>query len=126
MNGKNQKTMIRYFSQADFNNANPPCSMADMNQDTLKRFDKARHIAGIPFYVNSAFRTVEHERRQGRNGTSSHTTGRAMDIRAIGGRNRYLVVNALLKAGFNRIGVHERFIHADDDPNKDQQVIWFY
>lgn len=118
--------MIKYFTQKDFNNCTPPCSMGDMNQETLKKFDKARHIAGIPFAVNSAYRTIEHERSQGRNGQSSHTSGRAMDIRAIGGRQRFLIVNALLKAGFTRIGVHERFIHADDDPAKDQKVIWFY
>jgi hypothetical protein len=36
------------------------------------------------------------------------------------------VVNALLKAGFKRIGVAKTFIHADDSETHDQEVMWLY
>ncbi len=98
--------------------------MEDMNPDTLKRFDRARHRAGVPFVVNSAFRTVEHEISRGRDGTSSHTKGQAMDIRAVGGRQRYLILEAMMDEGFNRIGVYPGYFHFDDDPTKHPNVLW--
>jgi uncharacterized protein YcbK (DUF882 family) len=117
---------MKYFSNTDFQRANPPCKMSDMNQTTLHRFDHARELAGIPFIVNSAYRTVEHEKKQGRAGTSAHTTGHAIDIRAVDGVTRFKVVKALIDAGFNRIGVAQTFIHADDSPTHPPNVLWFY
>ena len=116
----------KYFSENEFKKCVPACSLQDMHPDTIKRLDLARSISGIPFVINSAFRTVAHEKAQGRAGTSSHTTGRAVDIRCNTDRNRFLVVNALLTAGFTRIGVHKTFIHADDSPKHTERVIWFY
>jgi len=116
----------RFFKESEFRNANPACSLQDMHSETMRRLDLARSIAGIPFIINSAFRTVAHEKRQGRIGTSSHTTGRAVDIQCTTDRNRFLMIDALLIAGFNRIGVHKTFIHADDSPTHTERVIWFY
>jgi uncharacterized protein YcbK (DUF882 family) len=97
-----------------------------MNNETIDKLNKAREIANIPFILNSAYRTVDHEKRMGRPGTSSHTNGRAIDIRATQGRTKFIVIDALLKAGFTRIGVHSGFIHADDDPTKSDKVLWLY
>ena len=116
----------RFFKESEFRNANPACSLQDMHPETMRRLDLARSVAGIPFVINSAFRTVEHEKRQGRTGTSSHTTGRAVDIRCTADRQRFLIITALLMAGFDRIGVHKTFIHADDSPRHSKQVIFFY
>lgn len=115
-----------YFSEYEFRSATPPCLKSDMNKDTLKRFNVARELAGIPFKINSAYRTIKHEKKNGRTGTSSHTKGRAMDIFAINGNARYKIITSLLKAGFSRIGVGKSFIHADDDPQKSGNVIWTY
>ena len=116
----------RYFSEWDFENATPPCRMSDMDPELLERLDVARFHAGIPIQINSAFRTVEHEKSRGRAGTSSHVTGKAVDIRAIGSRERFLILSALIKAGFHRIGIAKNNIHADCDEDKDPQVIWTY
>jgi uncharacterized protein YcbK (DUF882 family) len=118
--------MKDYFSEGEFIGANPPCKKSDMHPDTLLRFNEARELAGVPFAINSAYRSVEHEKRMGRAGTSSHTTGRAMDIACTNGNARMKIVQALLKAGFTRIGIASTFIHADDDPTKSQNVIWTY
>jgi uncharacterized protein YcbK (DUF882 family) len=115
-----------FFKESEFNRCVPPCSLQDMHHETMRRLDLARSVAGVPFVINSAFRTVEHEKRQGRTGTSSHTTGRAVDIRCTTDRNRYLIITALLMADFDRIGVHRTFIHVDDSPKHSEQVIWFY
>jgi uncharacterized protein YcbK (DUF882 family) len=118
--------MKDYFPETDFENATPPCKKSDMHPDTLKRFNEARELAGIAFNVNCAFRSVEHEKKMGRAGTSSHTVGRAMDIACTNSNARYKIFKALLKAGFTRVGISGSFIHADDDPRKSQNVIWTY
>ena len=115
-----------YFSQWDFDNASPPCSIHDMNSKFMERIDNARRTAGVAFIVNSAYRTVDHELSRDRNGKSSHTKGVALDIRANDSRNRYIIVKALLDAGFTRIGIHKSFIHVDADKDKDQRVVFIY
>lgn len=117
----------KYFSQkADFDRCDPPCKIEDMDHHTMQQFDQAREIAGIPFVVNSAFRTRQHELSQGRDGTSSHTTGTAMDLKINNARERFLIINALLQTGFTRIGIAQTFIHADLDGSKVQKVKWIY
>ena len=117
-------TKSKYFSEREFQRCTPPCSLRDMDQETIDKFDKARQLAGIPFVINSAYRSVDYEKSKERAGTSAHTLGRAMDIRCNDPRNRFKIVNALLKAGFNRIGVYDTFIHADNSTNHEQAVIW--
>lgn len=119
-------TKSKHFKESEFKKCVPSCSLQNMKQSTMNRLDTARDIAGIPFVLNSAFRTVEHEKRQGRAGTSSHTTGRAVDIRCNDDRNRFKIIDALLQSGFRRIGVAKTFIHADDSDTHTQGVVWFY
>lgn len=116
----------KYFSEKEFNNCIPSCSLQDMNQQSIDRFDKAREIANIPFVINSAYRTKEYEKLHGRNGTSAHTEGMSIDIRCNTSANRFKVITALLKAGFTRIGIGKTYIHADDSKIHTQQVIWDY
>lgn len=118
--------MYRFFSHNDFYRAVPRCSMDDMSASFLSRLDQAREYARVPFIVNSAYRSVEHEKRQGRDGSSSHTKGIAVDLKATNSRTRYRILQGLLKAGFTRIGIGENFIHVDGDLDKDQDVIWHY
>lgn len=116
----------KYFKEDEFNRCSPSCSLQDMKQTTISKLDTAREVAGIPFVLTSAYRSPEHDRSKGRSGTGAHTVGRAIDIRCNSSRNRFLVVNALLKAGFKRIGVGKTFVHADDSETHDQEVIWLY
>lgn len=106
--------------------ATPTCQMDQMDSDFMHRLDTARGLAGIPFVVNSAYRTEEYEQSKGRDGTSSHTKGLAVDLKAETSRERYLIIKALLDAGFHRLGIGEDFIHVDGDQNKDRNVIWDY
>ena len=116
--------MLNYFTNNDFRNAYPSCSIEDMNQPFLHRLDVARFHSGVPYIINSAYRTVEHEKTKGRDGTSSHTKGLAVDLRATNARTKFKIITGLLKAGFTRIGVYEWGIHVDEDYEKDQSVIW--
>lgn len=116
----------KYFSEGEFNRCSPSCSMQDMKQATMSKLDTAREIAGIPFVLNSAYRSKEWDRSKGRSGTGAHTLGRAVDIRCNTSRNRFKIVDALLKSGFKRVGVAKTFIHADDSGEHDQEVMWLY
>ena len=108
--------MSKYFKKIEYN----------MNEDFLAKLDKAREFANIPFIINSAYRSPEQNARVGGKPNSSHLRGLAVDIRANDSSTRYIVLNALIKVGFNRIGIASSFIHVDDDKEKSNNVIWTY
>ena len=37
-----------------------------------------------------------------------------------------IVIYGLIEAGFTRIGIHPKFVHADNDPKKVEGVIFLY
>ena len=114
---------IDYFAESEFDRCVPKCKKSDMNPDFMARLNKARRIAGLPFVLNSAYRTVEHEKLMNRSGNSMHTKGRAVDIRCLDGNSRAVILDALLKAGFHGIGISNTFIHVDDRQIKS---VWLY
>ena len=99
-----------------------------MEENFLHRLDVARFHSGVPYIVLSAHRTKEHELEKGRDGTSSHTKGLAVDLKATNSRARFKILVGLIKAGFTRIGASSKggFIHVDSDNAKDQNVMWLY
>ena len=97
-----------------------------MDADFLDKLDKAREFANIPFIINSAYRNPDQNARVGGKPNSSHLKGLAVDIRANDSSTRYIVLNALISVGFNRIGIASSFIHVDDDKEKANNVIWTY
>lgn len=117
---------LTYFNEKDFQQCDPVCTLSDMNRSFMAMLDNAREHAGTPFILTSAFRSVGHEHKQGRDGTSSHTKGIAVDIFANNSVTRFKVVTGLLKAGFTRIGIGENFVHVDADRDKAQNVMWDY
>ena len=108
--------MSKYFKEIDDGN---------MDANFLHKLDKARSIAGLPFKINSAYRSPEHPLSI-KNPSSSHIKGLAADISAKDSRTRFIIVDALIKAGFNRIGIADTFIHVDMDLDKSNKVIWTY
>jgi len=99
----------------------------------LSMLDDARRIAGIPFRITSGYRTPSHNAYVGgslpdpmRNKKgSSHLYGYAADIACNSGQQREIIVAALIKAGFRRIGIAQNFIHCDNDPDKSNSI-WLY
>lgn len=114
-----------FFKSEEFQKCTPSCYMVDMVDDVLLKLDIARHIYDDPITITSAFRSTEWEKQQGRNGSSSHTKGLAVDIYCTDSRKRIRLIRALLQAGFFRIGIAETYIHADIDTSKAAGV-WLY
>ena len=101
-----------------------------MTRDFLKKLDRARDIANIPFLISSGFRTPQHNvnlRKQGykASANSSHLKGCAADIVCKDSGTRQKIVSGLIKAGFTRIGIADTFIHCDTDKDK-TDAIWLY
>jgi uncharacterized protein YcbK (DUF882 family) len=119
-------TELKYFSQRDFETCNPPCKLQDMDHVLMKKLDIARQVAGLPFIVTSGFRSKIWEKEQGRDGTSSHTKGLAIDLKVQDSIARYKIINSLLSVGLSRIGIGNNFIHVDIDKDKPSNVIWHY
>lgn len=120
------RTDMKYFDISEFDSPDAPGSGKNMNEFFLGNLDDARGIAGIPFTITSGYRTIEHNDRIGGVDSSSHTAGYAVDIACRDSRSRWLIINALILVGFNRIGVADTFIHVDADPTKPENVIWTY
>jgi uncharacterized protein YcbK (DUF882 family) len=107
--------MSKYFKEIEDN----------MNKEFLFVLDEAREFAGIPFIINSAYRSPDHPLSI-KNPSSSHIKGLAVDIKATDSITRFKIVKALIEVGFTRIGIADTFIHVDLDFDKTQNVIWTY
>lgn len=116
----------KYFSESEFRACSPACSLQDMQQHTITKLDAARELAGIPFVLNSAYRSPVYERRKGRSGTGGHPHGCAVDIRCNTSTNRMKIIRACMQVGFRRFGIGKNYVHVDDDPAQVQDVIWHY
>lgn len=117
---------MQYFNYSEFDSPDKPGSGKNMQDITLKKLDRARERAGIPFYITSGYRTPAHNQVVGGASNSAHLRGYAVDIAVKGSRERYLIIEALINEGFHRIGIGEKFVHADNDPGLDPRVIWDY
>lgn len=102
------------------------CGKCKMNEDFLSMLNKARHIAGKGWKVNSAYRCPAHNKAVGGVAGSSHTKGCAVDISAPTSSKKFEIINAALAAGFTRIGVGANFVHLDTDDKKASNVVWVY
>lgn len=114
---------IDYFAESEFRACIPKCEKSHMNKSFMERLNIARRYAGIPFVLNSAFRSSEFDMQRGRTGNSYHCKGRAVDIRCLDSSSRAVIVDALIRAGFRGIGISNTFIHVDDRPLK---CLWLY
>jgi zinc D-Ala-D-Ala carboxypeptidase len=119
---------LKWFTLAEFSSPDCEGSGEMMEEEFLERLDLARDIAGFPFIINSGFRSIAHNKKVGGVKNSSHLLGWAADLHCGSGKRRFLMIEALLDAGFTRLGISGKgsFIHVDCDPEKPQMTIWTY
>lgn len=95
-----------------------------LDQELIAKLDWARGRSGVPFIITSGKRTPEeNERTMGVDG-SAHIKGLAVDLRVSDSNARFKMVNALLLAGFRRIGIYDSHLHCDVDMSLPLDVMW--
>lgn len=99
---------LKHFRAEEFT------SPDSMSYQLLRLLDSARVYAGIPFVINSSFRSWPEG--------SSHAKGYAVDI-ATDHRSAYVVVRSLMRVGLDRIVVYDSHVHVDCDPDKPHPVL---
>jgi len=116
VNVKTPVKTYKYFS---------PREIVGLKPALVELLDKAREIAGIPFVINSGYRTSEHNAEIGGVESSAHITGEAVDIRAINATEHFLITKALFQVGFKRISrKYLNHIHCDIAVDKPQNVLF--
>jgi len=113
-------TDLKFFDRSEFDGPD------EMDEGFLRTLDLARHYAGIPFIITSDFRTAVHNADIGGAKDSPHLYGKAVDIRVHNSRERFMIVHALLRAGFRRIGVYDHHVHCDtvSDDTHPETAMW--
>lgn len=117
---------MKYFKLSEFDSPDMVGSGEAMDKEFLSKLDQARSLCDIPFKITSGYRTEAHNLKVNGVSNSSHKKGYAADIHCNNSVSRFIIVNALLKVGLNRIGIADTFIHVDNDPDKVANVIWTY
>ena len=117
---------MRYFTIDEFDSPDKKGSGKNMDATLLSMLDEARHIAKVPFQINSGVRTTKRNMQVGGKINSSHLKGLAVDIGVSDSVNRWKILSALMQVGFNRIGVGKTFLHVDIDCKKSGYVTWVY
>jgi uncharacterized protein YcbK (DUF882 family) len=118
---------VKFFSEAEFRCKGIGCcdhSDGHMDPIFLAMIDAAREISECPYEITSGHRCPRHNQDVGST-TNNHTSGKAADIKAVDSHSRMKIVEGLVKAGFQRIGIDfmRGFIHADI---MEGEALWGY
>jgi len=85
----------------------------------VERLVEARKLAMTPFVI------TEGPAAGGSHvANTAHARGLAVDLRCHDSISRFKIVKALLDAGFARVGVYDKHVHADVDDSLPQGVLW--
>jgi len=102
------------------------CGSFILNTAFFRMLLTARFTAGIPFVIRSWTRCPDHNRAEGGVADSSHLRGLAVDIATRDSHERFVILRALMQAGFPRFGIHANYIHVSNNPDKPSGIAWLY
>lgn len=119
------KNYERYFKKDEFV-CKCGCGQEDMDETHMDMLFFARKLAQIPFIITSGFRCTEHNKAVGGVEHSEHCFGKGTDIKCITNKDRLIIIDSLLKAGFNRIGVARGYIHTGSTCSPEKKGVWLY
>ena len=119
---------IKHFQPSELESPDAPGSGVNMQLPLVLLLDQLREACAFPLIVSSGYRTERHNQRVGGVDSSSHTSGWAVDIRAVSSDARWTIVRHAIELGFNRIGIASTFLHLDcsPDPGHPENRIWTY
>lgn len=86
----------------------------------------ARGKSNVPFIITRGLSTpAENDALPESVKDSAHLTGHAVDLACSDSPTRFLMIKALLDAGFNRMGIYSAHLHVDNDTTKPPNVCWY-
>lgn len=101
----------------------PCCGYFEHDLPHLQKMFMLRVLTAKPIIINSWHRCQKHNKAVGSK-TDNHLHGAATDIRCIDSWYRQLLLDAIHKVGFKRIGIHRTFIHVDSTLKS--PTVWLY
>ena len=109
------------FSKSEFDSkdgSDMPNNVLENIKVVAEQLQVLRDTLNIPVTVNSAYRSVAHNKKIGGVKNSQHITGKAVDIVAKGITTNYLAfkINELISKGKmlqGGIGIYDTFVHYD-------------
>lgn len=113
-----------HFTEREF--ACKCCGKVVVATELLEKLETARTLSNVPFHITSGYRCPEHNRAVGGVADSAHTRGCAADISTPDNVTRMHVMEGIMVADFNRIGIDSGFIHVDVDPRLPSPALWLY
>lgn len=107
-----QGMLSKHFRAREFQTGNS--NIVIVSNVLLKVLDTLRDKIGEPIYINSGYRTPEHNKAVGGSTLSYHMYGMAADIRADKHtpKELYDILNEMME-GWGGIEEHETFVHVD-------------
>ena len=110
---------MKWFNYSEFDSPDAPGSgEAHMDSDFLQMLDRARGLAGVPFKINSGYRTAAHNRKVGGAKHSQHLLGTAADIQIDGVNPGDVATFAkTIMPGYGGIKAYATFTHIDIRPS---------
>jgi uncharacterized protein YcbK (DUF882 family) len=105
---------------------NPPQFVLDNIDNLAQQLQVARDYFGEPMIFSSGYRCLKLNKAVGGVANSAHTSGMAVDIEFTSEAHAKKLIEALIKAGFKRIGLGWSFIHVDIDMSKPHPACWLY
>jgi hypothetical protein len=104
----------------------PPQFVLDNIDNLAQQLQIARNILGEPMSFTSGYRCLRVNKAVKGVSTSAHLSGMAVDIKFTSPDHAKRIIEALIKAGFKRIGLGWSFIHVDIDLMKPHPAVWLY
>lgn len=111
-----EPTQWPHFTAAEFRYAVPSCDPIQMDSSFMDAIERVRERSGVPFHINSAFRSAQYEYSKGRSGNSFHCVGKALDIRCTNSVSRYKIIEAITHFGELSVLIHPTYLHIDGRP----------
>ena len=113
---------VKYFTPDEFDSKDGAGGGEKMNERLIRGLDQARELAGVPFTVESGYRSPTHNEAVGGAPKSAHMTFEAVDLVAETPQRRFRMLHALLAVGFDRLEIKRGDIHVDVAHDTDHPV----
>lgn len=126
MSIKKHTQLTKNFNSREFDSKDLPYSGNLMDQHLVYLLQTIREKINKPLVITSGFRTQAYNKKVGGVFNSSHMSGLAVDISAITGVEKFLIIKYALEVGITRIGIGKNFIHIDVDSSKPSPNVWIY